>query len=351
MDPTRTMAKVGFNNTDENINKLTLDNILYFINKNKILLKKNDNLVLKTNDFERNSKSKRTESVSTINRVNDFERNSKLPLINNNDLFQKFDTAPFTSFTSYDLASIDMFYDITDHSDGIIAPQLFKLQNYVISGSLETGLIEYIQYRNPFAYIYFLRDLPLYDDNLDYSRIQQITSNNSNNEYSDLSEYTKTILRIEYGGVDVYISQDHTSDVDLIYQIILMLSTLRLGGQAIIKIKFNNFGLDIFTLLSGCFDKLSLFKPSTLGLYNNEYYVIAKFYRKSESLDTIRFLKDLTDQLDYSNNVMNILNSQDQQVLDYFKSIKTSIELEKIQDSIDTYIPVKIKLFLNVTSN
>jgi hypothetical protein len=324
MDPIRIMCRVGFDSSEENIGNLLLHNILPIgvVNKTQLIKAKQLSTIVK-------------QDVHPVDEM---------------DPFITLDPAPFTSVVSYNLASIDMFFHVIGHSSGALAPQIIKIQTFAISGTLADSFIEYIQYRNMFSYIYFLEYVNTKNENIDYNRIEQIKSYDTD-RYINTNHYIKNILKTDSNGVDVYIIQESLSDVDLLYQIIILLQTLKNDGMAVIKFKFDRFYLDIFTILLNCFDNLSLFKPSTLGLHNDDYYLILEFYKKNRNVDTLRTLESTIMELDYLDNVQNILLNVNEQAKEYFLKVNHQITDERDEHGDYEYLPNKISMFLNIISN
>jgi len=321
MDPVRSFSRQDVNVTSE----LSRETI---ISKIPVLSLKTKTSLIKSKNYLYNKTI--TETVPS-----DIE-----------DPFLNIDINPFSNLSAYDLASIDMFFNITGHNSGVLAPQLLKFQNYIISGTQDQGFIEYIQYRNMISFVYFFESLKL-KGNLMPDRINQI-KNYDKFRYLNIDYYINKVKNVDISGIDVYVVQDYKSDMELLYQVIMMTSTLKENGHGIIKIELSDFTIDLFSILSNCFDNVSLFKPATIGLYNNTFYIIGRFYKKNKSNEIIRFLRDFIKRGSYLDTIDRILQERDKQINEYIDGI---IELLVSERAINVnYIPEKIKMYLNIST-
>ena len=325
MDPTRTFCRSDVNITSEN-SKEVIDKLTPVLSlKGKIPL-----------TFKRNytsTKDKPKESSSDID-----------------DVFLTLDITPFNNLEAYNLASIDMYFDITNSNSGFLAPQVLKFQNYVISGSRNYGFAEYIQYRNIISFIYFFEFVDpgkVIPTNINYGRLHQI-KNYDDFRYSDYNFYINRVLRVDTSGVDVYIIQDYVSSIELLIQVNMMLILLKDQGDAIIKIKLNELTTDILTILNNCFDYIALFKPVCSNIYNDTFYLVCKFYKKDKSTEVNRFIKNIIKKEDYMSNIDGILEKKDEHVKEYTAGIVELLDNERYITKEITYVPNKIKTYLNI---
>src|SRR5437762_2340839 len=261
MDPLRTFCRQDIIITPDNTHDFILDSLPKLSLETQIpLIFKKDSQIIDENVPQSSSQ------------ISQSSKKSKL----SEDPFSKLELTPFKNRSAYDLASIDLFFDITNSYSGNLAPQVLKFQDYVISGTRNYGFIEYIQYKNPISYIYFLEDVNI-DDNEDiptgivYGRINQLVnrsvSSQNSYRYQDQTFYTNGILRATTSGVSIYIIEDYKSNIELLTQCILMLLTLKNKGKAILKITLNEFTQDLMSALAASFDSIALFKPATVNLY------------------------------------------------------------------------------------
>lgn len=340
MDPTRTFCRIDFNSSPIECRKVITNNIkkLSLIGKNLPSLIKNKDLI-------------------TVTKNNDISTDVEDPFLNI-ELF------PFNNISAYTLASIDLYFDITHHGSGLIAPQLLRFQNYIISGSEDIGMFEYIQYRNIMSFAYFFESTGssggsgVSGSNINTDRILEVKDHNKY-RYSNIDFYITKVLNIDSKGVDVFIIQDYISDVELIHQLIIMLKSLKIGGSAIILIKNDELLSDIISLLSVTFDYISLFKPCTIGLYNNTYYLICKYYKQKNGSDNsprgikdvsiiVSLLNDIIKRVDYDKNIKRILRDTDNKIVDYITSIESIINDEISNDRDGVYVSSKLKMYLNL---
>jgi hypothetical protein len=276
------------------------------------------------------------------------------------DPFVYIDLSPFKNLEAYDLASIDLFFDITNSYGGALAPQVIKFQNFIISGTKNYGFIEYIQYRNEIAFVYFLDTIRIDDDSflsgIDYSRIKQLQNLGApgGSRYSDYNLYVNYILRVDSFGVDVYIIADYSSDVELLTQLLMMTLSLKDRGNVIIKIKFNSLVVDIITILCIIFDTVAPFKPATSNLNENDMYIIGKFYKKSNSGEISKLLKECIKKCEYDSNFENGFlessggTSVTSGIIDSIKKFRDDLQNEKTLTKSVHYVVNKIKMYLNL---
>ena len=349
MDPTRTFCRINFEASPKTCREVITTNIkkISLIGKGQPQLIKNKDLIFTD--------------------INDIKDIKDIKDINNiNDPFLTIDLYPFKNISAYNLASIDLYFNITDHGSGLIAPQLLKYQNYIMSGNNDIGMFEYIQYRNIMTFTYFLEDIPTNVNNtyINVDRMLEIKDYNKY-RYIDTDFYITKILNIDPDGVDVYILQDYISDIELLTQLIIMIKTLKVGGDTIILLNMNDsisdFISDIILLLSNMFDSISLFKPCTLGLYNNKYYLIGKHYKQKSGSNNsprgtknssiiISLLNDIIKRGGYTQNIDFILKDKNNQIVDYVSKIKEIIDDERITDKDNIYVSSKLRMYLNITS-
>lgn len=333
MDPTRTFCRIDFDVSPEKCKEVI------------------DNLVIQLSLLK--------GGIAPIR-----SKNLKFYPIQNNDTDEKIyddpfvimDPSPFKNITAFDIASIDTYFNLTKFGSGLIAPQLLRLQSYVISGSSDLGMAEYIQFRNILTFMYFFNKIEpeVNQTNINIDRMLEV---NIPLRYFDYQHYISTVLNLNTDGVDVFIIQDYTSDVDLIYQIIIMLNTLKSGGDFLALMKnVDSLNIDLITIFIDLFDSISLFKPCTLGLYNDKFYLIGKNFVQSGSkhktknmkAEIIRLLKDIVRKGEYHHGVGNILENENPEVFKYVSQVKTLVEQERSTDQIISYVPDKLRSYLNL---
>lgn len=336
MDPTRTFCRIDFDLSPENCKGI--------IDSNKI------SLTVVSGNVPLN-KSRNLRFYNHAGGSTDYPE----------DPFTLMDPTPFKNLAAYDLASIDAYFNITGFGSGLTAPQLMRFQNYAISGSSDLGMAEYIQYRNIITFIYFLEEIhrDISETNINLDRIMESDFLIRKKErYRNIEYYSSLILGIDQFGVDVYIIQGYTSDVDLICQVIILLEVLKIGGDGIVRLHgLNKLSIDLIIVLANVFDSVSLFKTCTLGLYSNDIYLVCKHFnqtsnkgkKKDLKSETIMILKEIVKRGEYHQDFNGLLENENRQVSDYASRVTSLIEQERVTDEMIDYVPDKIRAFLSIS--
>lgn len=323
MDPTKYFCDINIDMTPEIAREIIQRNVKKLVLEGRTPLLKNPDIVFSSNEEK------------------ESPRDARNP-------FLDIEIRPFRNLSAYSLASIDAYFNISGHNSGPVAPQIFKLQSYVLSGQKDIGFAEYIQYRNIISFIYVLGPISLQEiDNsiINYSRLKEV-NNYDNFRYANLDFYVDEILKVNLKGVDTFIIENSSSNVELVHELIIMLRTLKDRGDTIISVDsiHEEFILDLLQILSNCFDSVSLFKPCTS---DKEIYIVCNFFSKGNSTESTRFLRDIIKKGSYNDNINKLLRKRNTQIDDYFDDI-----MNQIEDSTHTLYTVdKIKIYLNIQSN
>lgn len=309
MDPIRLFCRIDATVTPENSRDVILNNIVPFSFEGTFNLIK--------------SKNKRV-------------KNENIPIID--DGFFLGDLSPFKYLTSYELASIDIYFDINDHGSANIAPQLLKAQTYIMI-SKDLGYLDYLQYRNPLSFIFlfdFIDVSETINNFIVYDRIKQI---NNQSEFN-IDYYTNHVLTTTYQGVDIFILNDYKSIKELIMYIIVMIRALKQNGTGVIRLKTPSE--DIVQMMTYIFDHIFLFKPAVNNINNGEYFLICKFYNKNKSTRMITFLTSILD----TSIDEELLIDVNKKTYNYINNTITNVNIEILNDPV--YIPNKLKFYLNI---
>jgi len=277
-------------------------------------------------------------SVNLINNNNNNKRHQKHQK-DKPDKFYLSNLSPFSLLSAYELAAIDMYFNLTTHSSGSIAPQLLKAQTYVITHK-DLGFLDYLQYRNPLTFMFLLDNIETTETENNYIVYERIKQIKKNDDFSNIDFYIQQILITSYEGVDIFLLNDYKSIHELITLIIIMLKTLKTNGTSVIKLK--NIHEDVIQLMSYLFDHIFLFKSATSNINDDQYYLIGKFFNKNKSANIINFLSTRLQTSLEDNLLFNI----DINVSNYIEKIKYTVRTE-IEDN-PIYVPEKLKIYLNI---
>lgn len=309
MDPTRIFCRVDVNVTPEYSRQIILNNILPFsFSGTPGLAKSNNKRMTKDNK-------------------------------NIDDKFQLLSLSPFNQVSAYELSSLDMYFNLTTHDSGTLAPQLLKAQTYVITSN-DIGYMNYLQYRNPLTFIYLFDNISyseIKDTFIVYERVKQIGSSRE----LPIDFYTEQVLRTSYDGIDVFLLTKYNSIEQLITLIIVMLKVLKTNGTCVIKL--NSIQDDIVQLMTYTFDHIFLFKSAVSNINDSEYHLICKFYNKNKSMRIITFLLDILG----NSSTGNLLFDINPDVYNYVDKVIQMVSVE-VKDN-PVYIPTKLKMYLNIT--
>lgn len=253
---------------------------------------------------------------------------------------------PFLDVNSYIMASIDLHFNITHFSFGILAPNLLRYQNYVIVSNQKQSkevlsFIEYIQYRNALTFIYDLVGVNVPPKSLIFpERVYPIIKGN----YKDYKFYIDKIKNVDYEGLDVFISQGYSDRIDLFYQIMILLNILKNSADCVIRIDIKDDQLvhDILKVLTTVFTETFLFKDFINNISNDIYYVIGKKYNAINSPLVIKTLKEY-----FTNPMDQLFSKNDQTILDYINKIKNIIDKEKDLKGL-LVVPARCKIYLEI---
>lgn len=255
---------------------------------------------------------------------------------------------PFIYKESFNLASIDYHFSITKHVSGSFAPQMARFQSYAIIGAKDISFFEYLQYRNPYTFMYNL-SLSLIEDLNNSIVVKERVYDLFNKDYKDYDFYIKNIKKVNCNGVDAVIIENYNSNSELIYQLLINLSILKNEGDSIIKINISNknFSNDILRMLYVCFGDVYLFKSVMLDIDDDNFYIICKKYNIMNSIEIIKLLKVMLKKFNYGVNVLQLFSNKNEDISKYTEYIENLIiEERNLKNAI--YVPQKVKIYLNV---
>lgn len=264
----------------------------------------------------------------------------KLPqLPQDNELSDKFirlSPDPFTDINAYILASIDMYFNITGHASGILAPQLLKKQTYFLSGN-SLGFSEYLNYRNPIIFSY-LNNFPQINK---FPQVKDFTNFPEDRILLlDGNQIITKVRAIDEEGVDNVIINEDIYDYNILF---IALKILKDKGNIILKVNLENkkFIVSIMGLLLFCFKEIYLFKPFIISENNKIFYLIGKNFNQIDSTEVLDIMRISI----YSNGLVHL--EEDEYIFDYIEMITQLIEEEKKYNNND-YLENNAKLYLNI---
>ena len=231
-----------------------------------------------------------------------------------NDLFKNVSTQPFSTRNAIILANIDMVFNFSKHTDGYIQKQNNK--KYIFAAlNDDTGLTQYIMYRNPNSQGYGVYDT-LCSCGCLPKVINTCTCKNPNKDgLGKLVNLTK-IITATMDTITCQIKNFNPMKVDLVvngdsskFKDSLLVALKTLNNEGVFITPITNDDINILYMASLTFGKITLFKPISSG--PNSFYVICQDIH----INNIDYINDLQN-----NKNINVPTN----FINWFKSFPTN---------------------------
>lgn len=248
---------------------------------------------------------------STINYSLDIINDTKIT--QTNDIFKNISTKPFSTRNSIILANIDMAFNFSRHKDGYILKQNNKKYTFAVLND-DTGLTQYIMYRNPNSQGYGIyKDVKCQcgcDVSNEYKCKCRDQDKDGLNKLVNLTKITtvsmNTIIpqlkRFNTTGIDLVVSGDENIFKE---SLLVALKTLKSDGTFISSVKLDSTYLYMASLT---FNKITLFKP--ISSEPNSYYIICEeiHINNIDHINNLENNKTITPSVNFINWVKQYSN-------------------------------------------
>ena len=279
---------------------------------------------------------------------------------NNNKLYDPFRDISYKPFLNHDsivLADIDMTFNFSNHTSGYIVKQeSVKDYNFATINDGPGGFSQYVMYRNPSSYGYGItpKEHPFDTGRIDMTHFNIIKGPSGNGDIArDYKGFIKNIRTVEASGLDLvlgnYINDTDISSEGYILRLIVALGVVKIGGTFISKVSdlSDPFMIDLLYITSQAFDKITLFKPLSIDITNNVYYIVAED-AKINNIDWVSYLEEsYTSSVKNDKDILRLVdqvpNSLLRWITDYnnlillYKKYLQDLEKSGISELYDTY--------------
>lgn len=301
-----------------------MDPSIIFCNYQNSFSRGNNQVVLHTyTNQETNDPIKKPVIMATNSKV--VNTNNNNPNNKNYDPLENVSFKPFVNRDALTLANLDMVFYLSKHENGYMVKQTDNALSFVTLDD-SMGFAQYLLYKNTRVVGYgtvkskLLKSCTNINKYLDPYRFNLLDITELNPKYKNVVRAMK-LARPE--GVDLVISNDNYFE-----GLITALSIVKPGGKAIFKTQLNNepneLGFDLLYITSLCFDKITLFKPLSTDINNDEYFIVAE-RAKLNNTEWITYLSSLDDK----KNLYKLLDERPKQFNDWVAEYNNLILMYK----------------------